>query len=85
MVRSQQDHQEHRMETKNMRSKLLIASICAGLLAGSGIAAARIVDNPPGSGFQTQMIQEGLEGVRAYAYILVPAVPRHKVVRHHRR
>jgi len=75
------------MGTKNMRSKLLIASIFAGLLAGSGIAAARIVDNPPGSGFQTQMIQEGLEGVRAraYAFIPVPAVTRHKVVRHHRR
>jgi len=67
-----------------MRSKLLIASIFAGLLADSGIAATRRIDIPPGSTFQTQMIQEGLEGVRAYAYIPVPTV-RHKVVRHHRR
>src|SRR5215471_21837355 len=50
---------------ENMRSKLLIASIFAGLLAGSGMAAAQIVDNPPGSAFQTQQIQEGLEGVRS--------------------
>jgi hypothetical protein len=88
---------------KKMRSTLLIASIFAGLLAGSGIAAAQIVDDPPGSVFQTQQIQEGLEGVRgtpsvnfrparraaaarqarAYAYIPVPSVRHHKVVRHH--
>ena len=61
----------------------MIASIFAGLLADSGIAATRRIDIPPGSTFQTQMIQEGLEGVRAYDYIPVP--PRHNVVRHHRR
>jgi hypothetical protein len=37
-----------------MRSKLLIALAFAGLLAGSANAAAQIVDDPPGSAFQTQ-------------------------------
>jgi hypothetical protein len=47
-----------------MKSKLLIASIFAALLSGSGIAAAQRVDDPPGSAFQTQMIREEDEGVR---------------------
>jgi hypothetical protein len=91
--------------------KLLIASVLGALLAGSGIAVAQIVDDPPGSVFQTQGIREseGLRAVpspyvraaqaaqfraaraaalarqaRAYAYIPVPAVPHHKVVRRHR-
>ena len=91
------------MGEKNMRSKLLIASIFGALLAGSGIAVAQIVDDPPGSVFQTQGIreEEGLRRVpspyvraaraaaaahaaRAYAYMPAPAVPHHKVVRHHR-
>jgi hypothetical protein len=110
MIRSEQEHENGE---KNMRSKLLIASIFAGLLAGSGMAAAQIVDDPPGSAFQTQQNREGLEGVRgtpsvnsrtaraaaaarqargaaaaarqarAYAYIPVPVIPHHKVVRHH--
>jgi hypothetical protein len=82
-----------------MRSKLLIASIFAGLLAGTGIAVAQIVDDPPGSVYQTQGIRESDEGVRAResfepvrdipsAYVraaqAVPARPHHKVVRHHR-
>ena len=101
------------MGEKNMRSKLLIASIFGALLAGSGIAVAQIVDDPPGSVFQTQGIRES-EGLRAvpspyvraaqeaefraaraaafarqpqaqaYAYMPAPAVPHHKVVRHHR-
>jgi hypothetical protein len=82
-----------------MRSKLLIASIFAGLLTGSGIAAPQVVDDPPGSAFQTQGIRENL-GQRAtpsvfsrtaraataahtYAYIPVTPLP-HKAVRHHR-
>ena len=92
-------------------SKLLIASFLGALLAGSGIAAAQIVDDPPGSVFQSQGIREmqGLRRVpspyvraaqeaefraaraaafaraaRAYAYIPGPAVPHHRVVRHHR-
>ena len=91
--------------------KLLIASVLGALLAGSGTAVAQIVDDPPGSVFQTQGIreEEGLRRVpspyvhaaraaqfraaraaalarqaRAYAYIPVPAVPHHKVVRRHR-
>jgi len=83
--------------------KLLIASVLEALLAASGIALAQMVDDPPGSIFQTQGIREseGLRAVpspyiraaraaeparqaRAYAYIPVPAVPHHKVVRHHR-
>jgi hypothetical protein len=44
--------------------KLLMASIFGALLAGSGIAVAQIVDDPPGSAFQTQGIRES-EGLRA--------------------
>ena len=84
---------------KKMRSTLLIASIFAGLLAGSGIAAAQIVDDPPGSLYQTQGILEGDEGVRGSPYVYIraaraaaarqahayaPAVQHHKAVRHHR-
>jgi hypothetical protein len=46
------------------QSKLLIASIFAGVLAGSGIAAAQVVDDPPGSMFQTQGIRE-YDGLRS--------------------
>ena len=46
-----------------MKSRLLIASVLGALLAGSGIAVAQIVDDPPGSVFQTQGIRES-EGVR---------------------
>ena len=44
-------------------SKLLIASVLGALLAGSGIAAAQIVDDPPGSVFQSQGIRE-MQGLR---------------------
>src|SRR5215470_11984314 len=44
-------------------SKLLIASVLGALLAISGIAVAQIVDDPPGSVFQTQGIREE-EGLR---------------------
>jgi hypothetical protein len=83
-----------------MRSKLLIASIFAGLLTGSGIAAAQVVDDPPGSAFQTQGIRENLgyrptpsvfsrtaratAAAHTFAYIPVAPQPPHKVVRHHR-
>ena len=43
--------------------KLLIAPVLGALLAGSGIAVAQIVDDPPGSAFQTQGIRES-EGLR---------------------
>jgi hypothetical protein len=43
--------------------KLLIASVLGALLAGSGTAVAQIVDDPPGSVFQTQGIREE-EGLR---------------------
>jgi hypothetical protein len=43
--------------------KLLIASIFGALLAGSGIAVAQIVDDPPGSVFQSQGIRE-MQGLR---------------------
>jgi hypothetical protein len=43
--------------------KLLIASVLGALLAGSGIAVAQMVDDPPGSLFQTQGIRES-EGLR---------------------
>jgi hypothetical protein len=83
-----------------MRSKLLIGSIFAGFVATAGIAAAQPVDDPPGSLYQTQGIREwdGLRATpsvfsrtaraaaaaHAYSYIPAPALPRHKVVRHHR-
>ena len=38
----------------NMRSKLVMASAVAALLAGTGIATAQVADNPPGSQFQDQ-------------------------------
>jgi hypothetical protein len=41
-----------------MRSKLLIPAIFAGLLAGSGIAAAKIVHDASGSAFPTEGIRE---------------------------
>jgi hypothetical protein len=47
-----------------MRSKLLIASIFAGLVASTGITAAQVADDPPGSAFQTQGIRE-YDGLRA--------------------
>ena len=56
--------------SKNTIVTLLAAAgvatvLAGGLLAGSGIAVARIVDDPPGSVFQTQGIrkEEGLRGV----------------------
>src|SRR6516225_2214450 len=48
---------------KTMTSKFLIASVFAGLLAGSGIAAAQVVYDPPGSAFQTRGIRE-YDGLR---------------------
>ena len=54
--------------SKNTIVTLLAAAgvatvLAGGLLAGSGIAVARIVDDPPGSVFQTQGIREE-EGLR---------------------
>jgi len=91
------------MEKRTMRSKLLIALLFAGFLAGTGMAAAQIADDPPGSAFQTQGIRESMgypatpsvfsrtaraaaaaQAAHAYAYIPAPAVPHHKVARHHR-
>jgi hypothetical protein len=48
-----------------MGSKLLIASIFAGLLAGTESPLHKIVDDPPGSLYQTQGIRASDEGVRA--------------------
>jgi hypothetical protein len=82
---------------QNPASKLLITSILAAFLAGTGLAAAQVVDDPPGSAFQTQGIREA-NGQRAtpsvfsrtaraaaqtYAYVPAPAVPHHKVARSH--
>jgi hypothetical protein len=54
--------------SKNTIVTLLAAAgvatvLAGGLLAGSGMAVARIVDDPPGSAFQTQGIREE-EGLR---------------------
>jgi hypothetical protein len=82
-----------------MRSKLLIAAVFAGSLAGSGMAVAQLVDDPPGSLYQTQGIIESDEGVRDIPSVYIraaraaaarqaqayaPAVQHHKAVRHHR-
>jgi len=42
------------MVKENLRSKLVMASTLAALLAGTGMAAAQVADNPPGSNFQDQ-------------------------------
>ena len=82
-----------------MGSKLLIASIFAGLLAGTESPLHKIVDDPPGSLYQTQGILESDEGVRGSPYVYIraaraaaarqtqayaPAVQHHKAARHHR-
>jgi hypothetical protein len=58
-----------------MRSKLLIAAVFAGSLAGSGMAVAQIVDDPPGSLYQTQGIIESDEGVRDISSVYIRARP----------
>jgi len=82
------------MFANRLRGTLLIGSTLA-LLAGSGASAQirdQVVDDPPGTQFQTQGNRLGearsatpsvwsrsAHGHRAYAY-----APRHIVVRHHR-
>jgi hypothetical protein len=56
--RAGESRPNRREKKMNMRSKLLIASIFAGLVASTGIAAAQVVDDPPGSAYQTQGIRE---------------------------
>ena len=83
------------MFANRLRGTLLIGSTLA-LLVGIGVASAqirdRVVDDPPGTQFQTQGNRQGEarsampsvwsrldHGYRAYAY-----APRHIVLRHHR-
>ena len=83
---------------QNPATGLLITSILAAFLAGTGLAAAQVADDPPGSAYQTQGIREA-NGQRAtpsvfsrtartaahtYAYIPASPAPRHKIVRSHR-
>jgi hypothetical protein len=42
----------------NSASTFLVASALAAFLAGSGLAAAQVADDPPGSAFQDQGIRE---------------------------
>jgi hypothetical protein len=83
-----------------LRGTLLIGSTLA-LLAGSGVASAqirdRVVDDPPGTQFQTQANRQA-EGrrdapsvwsrtarmQRMQGYGAYAYAPRHIVVRHHR-
>ena len=44
----------NRLVKENLRSKFAIVSIVAAFLAGTGMAAAQVVDDPPGSAFQDQ-------------------------------
>src|SRR5437667_210652 len=76
----------HRLVKANLRSKLVIASML-GLLAGTGMAAAQVVDDPPGSQFQDQGIREdnGLapfdyRAPRAGAYAYAPERNNHVTV-----
>jgi hypothetical protein len=89
----------NQMVKENMRSKLMIASIFTALVAGTGIAAAQIVDDPPGSAFQDQGIREWngqratpsvfsrtaarARALAAQANAAAAAASRHKAVRHH--
>jgi hypothetical protein len=54
--------EDHTMSTKSLKnnsaSKLLVASALAVFLAGTGLAAAQVADDPPGSAFQDQGIRE---------------------------
>ena len=43
---------------ENLRSGLVITSLLVGLLSGTGLTAAQVVDDPPGSVFQDQGIRE---------------------------
>ena len=53
---------KERLTMNRLRSKVLMVSTFAALLAGTGMAAAQVVDNPPGSAFQDQGIRDD-EGV----------------------
>ena len=46
------------MSNNTLRSTVLIASTLVALASGTGLAAAQVVDNPPGSAFQDQGIRE---------------------------
>jgi len=81
---------------ENPATRLLITSILAAFLAGTGVAAAQVADDPPGAAFQDRGIREA-NGQRAtpsvfsrtaraaahtYAYVPAPVVPHHKIARH---
>jgi hypothetical protein len=46
------------LNKQSLRSTLLIASTLGALVTGTGMAAAQVVDSPPGSAFQDQGIRE---------------------------
>jgi hypothetical protein len=87
--------------TGHLRSALLIGSTLA-LLGGTGIASAQtrdqVVDNPPGTRFQTQGVREEqgrraqptwsrtarMPGYRSYAYAPRIVVRHHRFIRHNR-
>ena len=50
----------NRLVKENLRSKFVMVSILAGFLAGTQMAAAQVVDDPPGSAFQDQGFRESL-------------------------
>jgi hypothetical protein len=82
-------HVEHARE-RNLRSVLVITSSLLGLLSGTGLAAAQVVDEPPGSVFQDQSIREEqgypplvnhFGGFRAFTFpllVVLPMVPCRK-------
>jgi hypothetical protein len=51
---------DNKRKAHTLRSTLLIASTLVALASGTGIAAAQVADNPPGSSFQDQGIREDL-------------------------
>jgi hypothetical protein len=98
-ARKKRHEMSNRMLKENLRSNILIASIVAGLVAMTGVAAAQVVDDPPGSAFQTQGIREwdGLRAtpsvwsrtaararaIRGYAYARGRVVSHHRFTQHH--
>jgi hypothetical protein len=82
---------------ENLRSGLIMASTLAGVLSGTGLAAAQVADDPPGSAFQDQSIREE-EGYSPFdqpyrtprLYVAPPgraaygSVPETAPVRHHK-
>jgi hypothetical protein len=84
------------LNKNSLRNTLLIASTLAALATGTGMAAAQVADNPPGSAFQDQGIREdngqprfgeehqGARGAYGYVTRRTTVAPNGRDARHHR-